>query len=242
MLLPRTGSVQRTNRVRPGGLCWRNVLGTINQALAYVDSVHSAQKSEGIWLADHPFVQAVRVGIARPDEIARWATQVFCITRNLDELVHFHFGDPVAAVFNAMHRDLPLLIQLGGALGVSSLNMLSGEANQTTRKIQQWAKQHISVRDTFLTAQVCLELLESMSPDVGVYLAEGSQRHYGLKSEEIRYFTVRAGTKHELDEHAAELLTLLPEEKWNYIRQETLSQNRLMHAMYNSIGDMWSGW
>jgi hypothetical protein len=30
--------------------------GTINDALAYVDSVHSAQKSEGIWLADHPFV------------------------------------------------------------------------------------------------------------------------------------------------------------------------------------------
>jgi hypothetical protein len=81
-----------------------------------------------------------------------------------------------------------------------------------------------------------------MSPDVAVALTERSQRHYGLKSEEIQYFTVRVGTKHELDQHAAELLTLLPEEKWNNIRQETLSQNRLMHAMYNSIGDMWSGW
>jgi hypothetical protein len=33
-------------------------------------------------------------------------------------------------------------------------------------------------------------------------------------------------------------LTLLPEENWNNIRQETLSQNRLIHTMYHSIGDM----
>jgi len=217
-------------------------MGTINQALAYVDSVHSAQKDEGIWLSDHPFVQGLRVGIARPDEFARWATQVFCITRNLDELVHSHRVNPVAGAFNAMHRDLRLLILLGEALGVSRLKMLSGEANQTTRKIQEWTKDHVSVRDTFLIAQVCVELLESMSPDVAAYLADGSKRHYGLSSEQIRYFTVRVGTKRVRDKHAAELLTLLPEEKWNYIRQETLSQNRLLHAMYNSIGDMWSSW
>lgn len=122
-----------------------------------------------------PIVRLYKVsGLVSLDQIAGWSTQVFCITRNLDELVHFHFVDPVAAVFNAMRGDIPLSIQLGGALGVSSLNMLSGEANQTTRKIQQWAKQHISVRDTFLIAQVCLELLEGMSPEVAVYLAEDS--------------------------------------------------------------------
>lgn len=75
----RTGSETRTNRASAleacdGGTYW----GHHKPSLAYVDSVHSAQKSEGIWLADHPLVQGVRVAIAPPDEIARFRHPYRC--------------------------------------------------------------------------------------------------------------------------------------------------------------------
>jgi hypothetical protein len=215
---------------------------TIDEALAFAVSVHSAQKIEGIWLCNHPFVEAVRAGVARREEIARWVTQVFCITRNFDELLQSLHVVPVARCLVGMRRDLGLLIDLGEAVGLSRTNMLDAEPNKTTVRIQEWANEYVSDPDKFLIAQVCAELLGNMKAEVGAYLAEGSEKHYGLKHEQIRYFTVCMGTDHDSDKEAAELLKLVPKEKWECVHQQTLTQNRLIHTMYNSIGDMWSSW
>src|SRR5262245_2050690 len=67
----------------PGRLVRRSprTVISVKRARAFTAAIHEAQRSEGLWLAQHPFVQAVRSGSAKRGELAWWAHQTYCVTR-----------------------------------------------------------------------------------------------------------------------------------------------------------------
>ena len=90
----------------------------MDQSLAFTTAIHDAQKSGGMWLAQHPFVQAVRMGSARCDEIERWVRRIYCTTRTYSEILQSLSPPPPAEHSLHARQDLDLLRQLGEALGV----------------------------------------------------------------------------------------------------------------------------
>jgi pyrroloquinoline quinone (PQQ) biosynthesis protein C len=135
-----------------------------------------------------------------------------------------------------------MLIQLGNALGLTKATMANSEANPATRSVKEWMRKHIIAPDKSDKAQICMALVEGMSPEAGAYLAEGAEEHYGLRADQIQYFTLRMRSKHDAGKDAAQMLSQLPIEQWDFVRDEALIVSRLVDQMYNSVGDMWSSW
>src|SRR5262245_37795711 len=115
------------------------------EAAAFFDSVHRDLKNEGLWLSDLEYVKAMTCGKAPRSAVAEWARQFFVAIESLHRLAHSRpklasvgLEDPVFKKFFWENRveeqygaisntagHLELLIQLGEALGVSRIDMVS---------------------------------------------------------------------------------------------------------------------
>src|SRR5688572_29286649 len=104
-------------------LAGRGVRSGLNEALTFNKAIHAAQKIEGLWLAHHPFVHAVRDGLARRDDFGRWVRQIYCTTKSYGEVMVSLSPPPPVGVWLDPWRDLDLLLQLGAALGISRSEM-----------------------------------------------------------------------------------------------------------------------
>lgn len=214
----------------------------LDQALAFTMTVHGAQKSEGLWLAQHPFVQAVRIGSARHDEIQRWVGQIICANRAYREIFESLSPQPAVEPFFNARRDLDLLIQLGEALGVPELVMATSEPNFAARSVEAWMRERMAMPAEHSAGPICWALVEAMSPETGGYLAEGAEKHFGLGHEQVRYFTIGMKSKLGADEYAAKMLSGLALDQWDSFQEETLVLSRLLVRLCDSIGDIWSAW
>src|SRR5688572_21416557 len=63
-------------------LAGRTIRTGLNQALALIKAIHAVQKTEGLWLSQHPFVHAVHKGFARREDLGRWVRQIYCTTKS----------------------------------------------------------------------------------------------------------------------------------------------------------------
>lgn len=214
----------------------------LNEALAFTGIVHDAQRSEQLWLADHPFVQAVRAGSARRSEIELWVRQVHVINGIYREILEaLSPQEPAEAVEDA-RRDHHLLIQLGEALGITGSVMERSEPNSAAQSVNAWLRQQLTPTDEQNAGQVCWALAEAMSPETGDYLAEGAEKHFGLTGDQLQYFTVGMKAKAGADAYAAKMLSRVSRERWETLQEQALVLSRLLVSLYHSVGDMWSAW
>ena len=223
-------------------------------AIDFNDSVHVDLRQAGHWLADIDFVNAVHEGTASREQFAIWARQFFVAIELLHKVAHsrpklasiglddpefkrFFWENRVEEQYGAISNTaghLELLIQLLEALGVPRIDTVSTKANEHTRRLIDWARQHVLAPDEYLETQVAIGLLESMNPDASLKLARGAMKHYGLTDMQVRFFTVHITADAEHGEVAVKMLSLLPKSRWDYIRKITLEQSALMKAMWNS--------
>jgi pyrroloquinoline quinone (PQQ) biosynthesis protein C len=209
----------------------------LDRELAFTATVHNAQRGEGLWLAQHSFVQAVRSGSAKREELARWVRQIFCITKTYGAILKSLRPPPVGIWIDPWH-DLDLLFQLGGALGIEQPALAISEPNLVTRGVQIWLRQCLTPRSRHIAAQVCWALVEAMSPETGGYLAEGAAKHYGLKANQLQYFRIGMKSRRRADKYAANLLTRIAADDWESVQEQTLLVSRMMFRLYESIADM----
>ena len=225
-----------------------------DEAQAFSDSVHTDLRKAGNWLADIPFVNAISAGSASRESFAHWGRQFFVAIEQLHKLAHsrpklatiglddpefkrFFWENRVEEQYGAISNTaghLELLIQLLEALGVPRMDTVSTRPSPQTKKLLEWARQHVIAPDEYLTTQVAIGLLESMNPDASLKLARGAMRHNGLTDMQVRFFTVHITADAEHGEVALKMLSLLPRERWEFVRQVTLEQAGLVAAMWNS--------
>jgi pyrroloquinoline quinone (PQQ) biosynthesis protein C len=217
-------------------------MANLDQARAFTTNVQDAQKSEGLWLAQHPFVQAVRTGSVRREEIQRWVRGAYRTARTYSEILESLGSQPPESLLPNARRDLDLLLQLGEALGVTQPAMLVSQKNAAAQSVEEWMQEHIAVPNDTLVGLICWTLVEAMSPDVADCLAEGVERHFGLDDEQIEYFTIGMKSKLRADEYAIEMLSRTATDRWDSFRTNALVISRLVVRLYDSAGDMWSSW
>ena len=157
----------------------------------YGGGTHYRQKRDGLWLPQHPFVQAVRDGSASRREFSVWVSRIYRITRIYGELLRAMCPPPPAGVWTDPWRDMEQLTELAAALGMEPAGMASSGTNPATRAVQIWLTQNLTNRSEHVAAQVCWALVEAMNPETGTYLAEGAARHYGLKASAAGIFQNR---------------------------------------------------
>jgi pyrroloquinoline quinone (PQQ) biosynthesis protein C len=228
-------------------------MSSLDEANEFSAKVRERQKKEGVWLADCLFVDRVATGKAAKSEIGEWARQFFVAIEHLHRIAHArpkvrleglppdikkHFWENrVEEQYGALSNTaghLELLIQLGEAAGVSRLDMVTSKPNAQTRKVMDWAQEHVPQADEFLTAQVVVGMLEAMNPAASTKLAEGCQKHYGMTDMQVRFFTVHIVADAEHGEVANRILSLVPKDRWAMIEDQALLQSHLFH-------DMWCG-
>ena len=212
-------------------------IGGLNEALAFIASIHAVQKSDGLWLAQNPFVQAVHAGSTKRDALARWVRQIYCITRTYGAILRSMNPPPPVGIWIDPWRELDLLLQLGSALGVERRDMEILDPNFVTRNMQVWLRGRLTVRSRHITAQVCWALMEAMAPEAGTYLVEGATKHFRLSSKQLGYFSFGMRSRRRADRYAANLLTRLALAEWRAVQEETLLVSRLMCQLYESVGD-----
>ncbi len=215
---------------------------SLEQALAFTATVHDTQKKEDLWLAQHPFVRAVRAGSAGRHELNLWVSQVYCATRAYSMILESLSPPPPVGVWTDPWRDIDLLFHLGCALGTPRHELAMSRPNLATRSVQIWLRQHLTIRSRHIPAQVCWALVEAMSPETGASLAEGSVRHLGLQAKHLGYFKIGMTSRQRADKYAANLLTQIAIEDWGLVREQTLMISRLMVRLYDSIADASSTW
>jgi pyrroloquinoline quinone (PQQ) biosynthesis protein C len=214
----------------------KTVIG-LDRARAFTAAIHDIQRREGLWLAQHPFVQAVRNGSAKRSELAWWARQIYCVTKTYGAILKSLNPPPPVGIWIDPWRDLDQLIQLGGALGVKRRDMEILEPNLETRGIQLWLQWRLMARHRHITAQVCWALMEAMSPETGTLLGKGATKHFGLKPKQLGYFRIGMRSRRSADKYAANLLTRVPLSRWNAVRKDALLVSRLMFQLYESVVD-----
>lgn len=225
-----------------------------DDAQAFSDTVHADLRQAGFWLADIPFVNAIAAGTASRASFAHWGRQFFVAIEQLHKLAHgrpklatiglddpefkrFFWENRVEEQYGAISNTaghLELLIQLLEALGVPRMDTVSTRPSPQTKELLAWARQHVTAPDEYLTTQVAIGLLESMNPDASLKLARGAMRHYGLTDMQVRFYTVHITADAEHGEVALKMLSLVPRERWEFIRKVTLEQAGLVAAMWNS--------
>jgi pyrroloquinoline quinone (PQQ) biosynthesis protein C len=220
---------------RESGIRGRRRLRSPAGALSFAASVHAAQKRTGLWLPEHPFVHAVRAGLATRDELGQWVRQVYCITRSYGATLLSLTPPPPVGVWLDPWSDLELLFDLGGALGISPRELRSSEPGLAARGIQIWLGHHLSNPSRHIAAQACWALAESMSPEAGANLADGAKEHFGLKSRQLRYFRNAMKSRQHGDRYAATLLDQIPLANWPAIHSQAMLVSGLLADLYGSI-------
>lgn len=226
----------------------------MQEAETFALALQDEMRSEGVWLADLEFVRRVHDGSAPRWAIANYATQFFVAIERLHKLAHarpslatiglddpefkrFFWENRVEEQYGAISNTaghLELLIQLGEALGVKRIDMVSTKPNALTRRLLDWSKAHVSNPDEYLITQVAIGMLESMNPDASLAMAEGGLKHYGLNDRDVRFWTVHITADAEHGEVGVKMLTLVPKDKWPYVRQIVLEQAHLVADMWNN--------
>jgi len=215
---------------------------SVQEALSFAVSVHNRQKNEHLWLARHPFVQAVRSGSAKRHELGRWVRQVYCITAAYGDILTSLSPPPPVGVGGDPWHESDLLLQLGDGLDLSRAEMVMSQTNVYTRGVQLWLRKHLMDRSLHIAGQVCWALLEAMKPETGALLMDGAKRHFGLTTSQLEYFRSGMRSRQHADRYAASLLTQLAREDWASVQEQTLLINRLMVGLYSSVGDVLSTW
>lgn len=224
-------------------------------AETFFESVHEDMRNEGLWLSDLDYIKEMAEGRAPRDSVAEWARQFFVAIETLHRLAHSRpklatigLDDPVFKQFFWENRveeqygaisntagHLELLIQLGEALGVSRIDMVSTKPNPQTKRLIDWAKKYVTDPDHYLTVQVAIGILESMNPEASLIQAEAAKKHYGLSDKDVRFYTVHITADADHGEVALKLLALVPQERWEEIRRMALEQSRLVRDMWNAV-------
>jgi pyrroloquinoline quinone (PQQ) biosynthesis protein C len=192
---------------------------------------------EGLWLAQHPFVHAVREGLARREHLGRWVRQIYCTTKSYGEVLASLSPSPPVGIWLDPWHDLDLLLELGAALGVSHRDMAASEPNLVARGLQLWFRTRLTTPSLHIAAQTCWALVEAMSPETGVSLADGAGRHFGCKGRQVDYFRIGMKSRQRGDRYAANLLSRIPAEDWPSIRAQTLLVSRTMNELYYSVAE-----
>jgi pyrroloquinoline quinone (PQQ) biosynthesis protein C len=205
--------------------------------LVFTARVHDRQKRDGLWLPQHPFVQAVRNGSVSRRVFSAWVSQVHGITSVYGELLRAMCPPPPAGVWTDPWRDMDQLAELAGALGIEMSALENSQTNPATRAVQIWLRQNLTNRSEHVAAQVCWALVEAMTPESGAYLAEGTARHFGLKAAALEYLKSGMKSRRRADRYAASLLTEINKEDWPLIAEKTLMVSRLMAQVYDSLGE-----
>ena len=198
-------------------------------------TIHQAQRKEGVWLAEHPFVQAVRSGLATRDDMRRWVRQIYCTTRTYGEVLLSLSPPPPVGVWLDPWRDLEMLAQLARALGVTQGSLAASTPSVDARVLQSWFHLVLTPRSHHIRAQVCWALVEAMNPEVGACLAEGATRYFGLKLKDLAYLKMGMKSRRGADRYAARLLSQIPTPEWPSIRFQTLQVSGLMARVYDSL-------
>lgn len=226
---------------------------TMEEAEDFVHQIHEDLRGRGLWLADLDFVKAVNNGTAPREAIADYACQFFSAIERLHKLAHgrpnlaklglddpefkrYFWENRVEEQYGAISNTaghLELLIQLGEALGVKRIDMVSTKPRAETQKLAEWAKAHVANPDEFLIGQVAIGVLESMNPDTCIAMTEGGQKHYGLNDNDVRFWTVHITADAEHGEVGTRMLTLVPKDQWNYVREIVIEQCELVRDMWN---------
>jgi pyrroloquinoline quinone (PQQ) biosynthesis protein C len=226
----------------------------LKEAAYFFESVQDNHRREGLWLSDTDFVRSVAAGSAPREAIAEYTRQFFVAIEQLHRLAHsrpklktiglddpefkkFFWENRVEEQYGAISNTaghLELLIQLGEALGVKRLDMVSTKPKPQTRALIEWSKAHVHDPEEYLTTQIAIGILESMNPEASLSMAQGGKQHYGLTDQDIRFWTVHITADADHGEVALKLLALVPMDRWEHIREMALEQSRLVRAMWNS--------
>ncbi|HVA23560.1 MAG TPA: iron-containing redox enzyme family protein [Chloroflexota bacterium] len=232
-------------------------------AMQFAEEIMEMQKANGWWLADGRFATAVRTGTATREELGRWATQFFIgLERALKrahsrgrlgtfgiedpEIKKFFWENRVEEEFGAIsgtHGHIDLLMQFGEAVGVSRLDMVTASASSRVDRLGETAtvaedperRTREPSQEAFLTGQIVTGLLEAMNPEVSTVIAEALRTHYGLKEDEIRFFTVHIVADAQHGDVALRLLDLIPQDRWPAIKDKAAEASARFSDMYNSI-------
>jgi pyrroloquinoline-quinone synthase len=229
-------------------------VATLEEAHAFMAELREKQKREGVWLASSPFSRRVAAGEATRDEIADWCRQFFCA------LTHFHRGahsrprarldglkpefkrhfweNRIEEEYGALSNTaghVELLLRLAEALGVSRMDMVTAKPNPATRAVMDRASRTLPDPDDFLPGSVVTGALEAMNPEASTAISQGLMTHYGISERDAQFFTVHIYADAEHGEVGAQLLTLIPKEKWPAIRDAALEASRGFYAMWSSV-------
>ena len=224
------------------------------EASDFFDSVQQQHRKEGLWLADTAFVGAVHQGTAKRESVAEWTRQFFVAIETLHRLAHsrpklktiglddpefkrFFWENRVEEQYGAISNTaghLELLIQLGEALGVKRIDMVSSKPNVHTRALLDRAKAHVLNPEEYLTTQIAIGVLESMNPEASLLMSQGGKTHYGLSDKDVRFWTVHITADADHGDVALKLLALVQRERWEHVREMALQQSRLVREMWNS--------
>ena len=139
----------------------------MREARAFTAAVHAAQERDGLGLSQHVFVQSVRAGSASRDELGQWVRQIYCTTRSYGATLLSLSPPPPVGVWVDPWRDLELLLELGGALGISPRELRSCEPNLIARGVQLWLRHHLTDPRRHVAAQISWAMVEAMSPEAG---------------------------------------------------------------------------
>lgn len=227
---------------------------TLHEAHSFMAEVREAQKREGLWLAASPFSQRVASGQASREEISEWCKQFFCA------LTHFHRGahsrprarlsglrpeykkffweNRIEEEYGALSNTaghVELLLRLAEALGVSRLDMVNAKPNAATRAVMDRASRTLPDPDDFLPGSVVTGALEAMNPEASTVISEGLIKRYGISEQNAQFFTVHIYADAEHAEVGAQLLRLVPKEKWSAIKDQALEASRGFYAMWSSV-------
>jgi pyrroloquinoline-quinone synthase len=229
-------------------------VATLDEAHAFMAELREAQRREGLWLADSPFSHRVASGQASRAEIGEWCKQFFCA------LTHFHRGahsrprarlnglrpefkkhfweNRIEEEYGALSNTaghVELLLRLAEALGVSRMDMVTAKPNTATRAVMDRASRTLPDPDDFLPGSVVTGALEAMNPEASTRISQGLIQHYGIGEGAAQFFIVHIYADAEHGEVGAQLLTLVPKEKWPAIKEAALEASRGFYAMWSSV-------
>jgi pyrroloquinoline-quinone synthase len=229
-------------------------VATLDEAHAFMAEIREAQKREGLWLAAGPFARRVAGGEASREEIGEWCKQFFVA------LTHFHRGahsrprarlnglrpeykkffweNRIEEEFGALSNTaghVELLLRVAEALGVSRLDMVSAKPNAATHAVMDRASRTLPDPDDFLPGSVVIGALEAMNPEASTVISQGLMKRYGISERDAQFFTVHIYADAEHAEVGAQLLRLVPKEKWSAIKEQALDASRGFYAMWASV-------
>jgi pyrroloquinoline quinone (PQQ) biosynthesis protein C len=215
----------------------KKMLDPRRAALAFIKAVHAAQKVEGLWLAQHPFVHAVREGLAGREDLVSWVRQIYCTTKSYGEVLASLSPPPPVGIWLDPWRDLYQLLELGAALGISHRDMAASEPNLVAHGLQLWFRTRLTTPSLYTAAQACWALVETMSFEAGSSFAGGAARHLGLKKGQLNYFNIGMRSRQGGARYAAALLSQIPTEDWPSVRTQTLLVSRAMNELYYGVAE-----